>query len=89
MDLALEPGCSNPRAHPRWMQHRAHLRDAVVPRSRPQTPPANVTETYSNEHRWTYRNKAYLQQKNSPIPEDPQNFQENKASACINRRHMH
>eukprot|EP01043_Picozoa_sp_COSAG02_P096883 COSAG02_NODE_33134_length_505_cov_0.463054_1_plen_69_part_10 len=42
MDVTLEPGCPNPRDHPRWIQHRAHLRDAVVSRSRPQAPPANV-----------------------------------------------
>ena len=44
MDLVLEPGCFNPRAHPRWMKHRVHLRDTVVPGSRPQAPPANVTD---------------------------------------------
>ena len=60
MDLVLEPGCFNPRAHPRWMKHRVHLRDAVVPGSRPQAPPANVTDTYKSEHRRTYRRKAYL-----------------------------
>ena len=60
MDVVLEPGCPNRRAHPRWIQHRAHLRDAVVSRSRPQAPPANVTETYKSERRRTYRKKAYL-----------------------------
>ena len=60
MDVALEPGCPNRRAHPRWMQHRGHLRDAVVPGSRAQAPPANVTETYKSERRRTYRKKAYL-----------------------------
>ena len=51
MDVALEPGCPNRRAHPRWMQHRGHLRDAVVPGSRAQAPPANVTETYAMQLR--------------------------------------
>ena len=60
MDLALEPGCPDRRAHPRWMQHRGHLRDAVVPGSRAQAPPANVTETYNNEHRRTDCKMAYL-----------------------------
>ena len=60
MDLVLESGCFNPRAHPRWMKHRVHLRDAVVPGSRPQAPPANVTDMYKSEHRRTYRKKAYL-----------------------------
>ena len=60
MDVVLEPGCPNRRAHPRWIQHRAHLRDAVVSRSRSQAPPANVTETYKSERRRTYRKKAYL-----------------------------
>ena len=49
MDLVLEPGCPDPRAHPRWMQHRSHLRDAVVPCSRPQAPPANVTDVLPAE----------------------------------------
>ena len=35
IDVALEPECPNPRAHPRWMQLDAALHDPVVPRSRP------------------------------------------------------
>ena len=40
MDLALEPGCPDRRAHPRWMQQQPYLRDAVASRSHPQAPPA-------------------------------------------------
>ena len=35
IDVALEPECPNPRAHPRWRQLDAALHDPVVPRSRP------------------------------------------------------
>ena len=59
-DKGFEEGKEVTLSHLRGSASIGHLSDAVVPGSRPQAPPANVTETYNNEHRRTDCKMAYL-----------------------------